>query len=193
MLGPMPVPFWTAPIETVLADLAARPDGLTQIEAERQRLRFGPNRRSDTRKTAPLGLLLNQFRSPLVLLLLFAMALSLFLGETTDGMIVLAIVLGSALLGFLQEYRASSAVAKLLAVIFRRWSRARRGAPKSTPRTGWRRAALQAKALHRFGRRHDGNASVPVPASPNVGPPKPRDRPLPRRRTPAPRRRRGRR
>jgi P-type Mg2+ transporter len=113
----MLVPFWSAPIETVLTELAARPDGLTQIEAERQQLRFGPNRRSDTRKTTPLGLLLNQFRSPLVLLLLFAMALSLFLGETTDGLIVLAIVLGSALLGFLQEYRASSAVAKLLAVI----------------------------------------------------------------------------
>ena len=60
---------------------------------------------------------MNQFRSPLVILLLFAMTLSLFLGEMTDGMIVLAIVLGSALLGFLQEYRASNAVAKLLAVV----------------------------------------------------------------------------
>ena len=99
----MLVPFWSAPIEMVLTDLAARPDGLTQIEADRRRLRFGPNRRSDTRKTTPLGLLLNQFRSPLVLLLLFAMMLSLFLGETTDGMIVLAIVLGSALLGFLRS------------------------------------------------------------------------------------------
>jgi Mg2+-importing ATPase len=110
-------PFWSAPIEKVLAELPARLEGLTQIEADRQRLRFGPNRASDTRKTTPFGLLLNQFRSPLVLLLLFAMTLSLFLGETTDGMIVLAIVLGSALLGFLQEYRASSAVARLLAVI----------------------------------------------------------------------------
>ena len=117
MIGLMLVPFWSAPIETVLAELAARPDGLTQIEADRQLLRFGPNRSSDTRKITPLGLLLNQFRSPLVILLLFAMTLSLFLGETTDGVIVLAIVLGSALLGFLQEYRASNAVAKLLAVI----------------------------------------------------------------------------
>ena len=117
MLGLMVAPFWSAPIETVLADLAARPDGLTQIEADRRRLRFGPNRSSDIRKVTPLGLLLNQFRSPLVILLLFAMTLSLFLGETTDGVIVLAIVLGSALLGFLQEYRASNAVAKLLAVI----------------------------------------------------------------------------
>src|SRR5512145_2312567 len=113
----MPEPFWSAPIETVLAELAARPDGLSQIEADRRLLRLGPNRRSDTGAITPLGLLLNQFRSPLVILLLFAMTLSLFLGETTDGVIVLAIVLGSALLGFLQEYRASHAVAKLLAVI----------------------------------------------------------------------------
>ena len=113
----MLAPFWSAPIETVLAEFAARPDGLTQVEADRRLLRFGPNRSSDARKTRPLGLLLNQFRSPLVLLLLFAMTLSLFLGETTDGVIVLAIVLGSALLGFLQEYRASNAVARLLAVI----------------------------------------------------------------------------
>ena len=116
MTTPMLLPFWSAPIETVLAELAARPDGFSQIEADRQRLRFGPNRSTDTRKITPLGLLLNQFRSPLVILLLFAMTLSLFLGETTDGAIVLAIVLGSALLGFLQEYRASNAVARLLAV-----------------------------------------------------------------------------
>ena len=113
----MPAPFWASPIETVLAELGTRPDGLTQIDADRQLLRFGPNRSSDTRRITPLGLLLNQFRSPLVILLLFAMTLSLFLGETTDGVIVLAIVLGSALLGFLQEFRASHAVAKLLAVI----------------------------------------------------------------------------
>jgi len=113
----MPAPFWSGAIETLLADLVTRPDGLTHVEADRQRQRFGLNRRADTRTTRPLGLLLNQFRSPLVILLLFAMVLSLFLGETTDGVIVLAIVLGSALLGFVQEYQASNAVAKLLAVI----------------------------------------------------------------------------
>jgi P-type Mg2+ transporter len=117
MIGLMPESLWSAPIETVLAELAAPPEGLTQIEAAGRLLRFGPHHSFDTPKTRPLGLLLNQFRSPLVILLLFAMMLSLFLGETTDGMIVLAIVLGSALLGFLQEYRASNAVAKLLAVI----------------------------------------------------------------------------
>ena len=113
----MVAPLWASPIEANLAELGAGTDGLTQVEADRRLLQFGPNRTSDTRSLAPLGLLLNQFRSPLVILLLFAMTLSLFLGEMTDGVIVLAIVLGSALLGFWQEYRASNAVARLLAVI----------------------------------------------------------------------------
>jgi len=113
----MAAPFWASPIETKLAELGTRTDGLTQVEAARRLLQFGPNRTSDTRTMTPLRLLLNQFRSPLVILLLFAMTLSLFLGETTDGVIVLAIVLGSALLGFWQEYRASNAVARLLTVI----------------------------------------------------------------------------
>jgi len=124
--------FWPAPIETVLTGLEARPEGLTQIEANRRLLRIGPNRSSTSRRITPLGLLLNQFRSPLVLLLLFAMTLSLFLGETMDGLIVLAIVLGSALLGFFQEYRASSAVAKLLAVIQTRVTVLRDGHEQAT-------------------------------------------------------------
>ncbi|MEQ1897374.1 MAG: magnesium-translocating P-type ATPase [Vicinamibacterales bacterium] len=111
------MPFWSDSIETVLADLAARPEGLTDVEAKRRRQQYGPNRTAITRTTSSLALLLNQFRSPLVLLLLFAMALSLFLGETADGAIVLTVVLGSALMGFWQEYRAGNAVARLLAMV----------------------------------------------------------------------------
>lgn len=129
----MQMPSWSAPIETVLAALGTRTAGLTQIEADQLRLRFGPNRHTDARQVTPLGLLLNQFRSPLVILLLVAMTLSLFLGETTDGMIVLAIVLGSALLGFLQEYRANSADARLLAVIQTRVTVLRDGQPVELP------------------------------------------------------------
>lgn len=110
-------PFWAVPLEVILARLETRLEGLSQIEADRQLLRVGPNRSPDARPSTGLELLLNQFRSPLVLLLLFAMTLSLVLGETTDGMVVLAIVFGSALLGFWQEHRAGKAVARLLAVI----------------------------------------------------------------------------
>ncbi|MCB1086563.1 MAG: magnesium-translocating P-type ATPase [Verrucomicrobiae bacterium] len=62
-------------------------------------------------------LLIYQFRSPLVILLLAAMAISASVGETMDGMIVLAVVLMSTLLGFFQEYHASNALTALLSVI----------------------------------------------------------------------------
>jgi Mg2+-importing ATPase len=62
-------------------------------------------------------ILLNQFRSPLVILLLVAMAISAAVGETMDVTIVLAVVLISTSLGFFQEYHASNALAALLSVI----------------------------------------------------------------------------
>jgi Mg2+-importing ATPase len=60
-----------------------------------------------------LRLLLRQFESPLVLILIFAAAISLALQQWVDSAIILAIVLGSTLLGFFQEYRASAAVEQL--------------------------------------------------------------------------------
>ena len=58
-------------------------------------------------------MLLRQFESPLVLILIFAAAISLVLQQWVDAAIILAIVLGSTLLGFFQEYRASAAVEEL--------------------------------------------------------------------------------
>jgi Mg2+-importing ATPase len=51
--------------------------------------------------------------SPLVLILIFGACVSLLLREWTDATIILLIVAGSSLLGFVQEYRASAAVARL--------------------------------------------------------------------------------
>ena len=63
------------------------------------------------------GLLLSQFKSPIILILLFAIGLSFFLHEVTDGLIILTIVLISGLLGFWQEFAANNAVADLLAMV----------------------------------------------------------------------------
>jgi len=60
-----------------------------------------------------LKLLLRQFASPLVLILVFGAVVSAVLGNWLDAAIILAIVLGSALLGFTQEYRANAAVEAL--------------------------------------------------------------------------------
>ena len=57
-----------------------------------------------------LRLALRQFESPLVLILIFAEVISLGLRQWVDATIILAIVLGSAVLNFTQEHRVSVAV-----------------------------------------------------------------------------------
>ena len=71
-----------------------------------------PQKRSDT-----FTLLISQFKSPIILILLGATVLSLFLHNITDASIILGIVIASGLLGFWQEFGASNAVAKLLALV----------------------------------------------------------------------------
>ena len=85
------------------------------------------------RWTRALSLLLAQFKSPIILILLVAAGLSLFLGEATDALIILAIVLASGLLGFWQEWGAADALEKLLALVQTRASVLRDGRPVEVP------------------------------------------------------------
>ncbi len=87
--------------------------GLTQAEAAERLRRFGPNSVQSERRLGPLRLLARQFESPLVLILVFGAGVSLFVRQWVDASIILAIVLGSAALGFIQEHRASSALEAL--------------------------------------------------------------------------------
>ncbi len=60
-----------------------------------------------------LRLLAAQFRNPLLLILIGAAGVSIFVGEWLDAGIILAIIAGSALLSFSQEYSASRAMERL--------------------------------------------------------------------------------
>ena len=94
-------------------DLNATAAGLSSADAA-QRLRVqGPNLLKGKAGNHPLVILANQFRSPLVLILLAAAALSFGLGEADEAVIITLIVLGSSGLGFYQEFRASNTVAAL--------------------------------------------------------------------------------
>ena len=80
-----------------------------------------------------MRLLLSQFKSPLVLILIFAAIVSGIVGEWMDAAIVLAIVLGSTILGFVQEYTASNAVEKLRSQVTIKSSVLRGGKPQMLP------------------------------------------------------------
>ncbi|MDP3898770.1 MAG: magnesium-translocating P-type ATPase [Mesorhizobium sp.] len=106
-------PYWSLEGSALAADLGSGPAGLTSGQAASQLALVGPNSVDETERLSALRLLLRQFESPLVIILVFAAAISLALQQWVDAGIILSIVLGSSLLSFSQEYRASTAVEEL--------------------------------------------------------------------------------
>jgi len=84
--------------------------GLSQNEIQQRLEVYGFNELDQSEESSPLMLLIGQFRNVMILVLLGAAALSGVVGEFLDAVIILVIVLFSALLGFVQEYRAERAV-----------------------------------------------------------------------------------
>lgn len=65
----------------------------------------------------PIALFANQFRSPLVLILIAASVISMLVSSWMDAAVVLVIVLGSTVLGFAQEFVAGNALARLRSLV----------------------------------------------------------------------------
>ena len=104
---------WSVDAPALKAALHSSDAGLAPREATRRQRAPGHQALAADALPAWPRLLLRQFASPLVLILLFAAAVSLLLRDWTEAAIIGAIVGGSALLGFVQEWRASVAVAQL--------------------------------------------------------------------------------
>lgn len=109
--------FWSFDANGVMDELNTSQAGLTQNEVEKRRLIYGDNKLVSKEKASPFKLFLKQLSSPITLILLFAVVISVILKDYTDSIIILLIVLASAALGFFQEYNAGNAVSKLLEVV----------------------------------------------------------------------------
>lgn len=87
--------------------------GLSDSEARQLLRQHGLNEISREKTTPVWFLFLHQFKSPLVLILIFASVVSAFLGEPVEALAIGAILLINALIGFFQEYRAENAITAL--------------------------------------------------------------------------------
>jgi Mg2+-importing ATPase len=110
-------PFWSISVKELLDSLHSTISGLSSSDSKNRLTTFGPNRLKPQKRSGAFSLLFVQFKSPIILILIFATGLSLFLHNLVDASIILAIVIISGLLGFWQEYGASNAVEKLLAIV----------------------------------------------------------------------------
>ena len=84
--------------------------GLGADEVARRRERHGPNALREAPPRHWSAMLLGQFRDFMILVLLAAAALAGLTGDLQDVVVILAIVILNAVIGFVQEYRAEAAI-----------------------------------------------------------------------------------
>jgi len=125
--------FWSVPSFELLQQLQTTPQGLMSDEVQQRLLRYGSNLLKPKKKSDALTLLLAQFKSPIILILIFAAGLSFFLHNPIDAVIILVIVLVSGFLGFWQERGAVNAVEKLYAIVQIKTTVVRNGDSKEVP------------------------------------------------------------
>ena len=104
-------------LDEVLAQFATGTDGLTQQEAERRLGVYGPNQLPEAKPRSPLVRLLVQFHSLLIYVLLVAAGLAAFIAHYIDALVILAVVIVNAVIGFIQEGRAEQALAAIRTMI----------------------------------------------------------------------------
>ncbi|HWA35241.1 MAG TPA: hypothetical protein VG737_13970, partial [Cyclobacteriaceae bacterium] len=104
--------YWSLPAAEVLKRVRSTMQGLSAGEAT-ARGRLVKRDRTTPQFVRDVRLLMGQFKSPLQLILIFAIILSAALGEFANSLIVFCIVLLSGLLGFWQERRATHALMEL--------------------------------------------------------------------------------
>lgn len=87
--------------------------GLTEKEADRKLKEHGPNAITHKKKISPLKILFEQFTDIMIIILLISTAVSAFMGEITEAVTIIAIVVVNAILGFVQEFRTEKTLEAL--------------------------------------------------------------------------------
>src|SRR3990167_5780860 len=93
-------------IEEIFRELNTGKEGLAEKEAESRLTNYGYNEIKEEKKISPIKIFLQQFNSTVVYILIAALAISLFLGERIDAVVIGIILILNALFGFYQEYKA---------------------------------------------------------------------------------------
>jgi P-type Ca2+ transporter type 2C len=112
--------FHNKEINEILAHFSSSVNGLTDAEVESSRKTYGFNEIPEARKRSWLWLLIKQFKSLMVFILLVAAIISYFTEHAIDAYVILAVIIINAVIGFLQELKAEQAVASLRNMIVQR-------------------------------------------------------------------------
>src|SRR3989338_10897700 len=98
--------FHALPAQEVFSQLTTSEKGLAEKEISARQKKFGANKLKEIRRRTAIKILVEQFKSFLVLLLIFAAIVSYSIGNALDAAAIAAILILNALLGFWQEFKA---------------------------------------------------------------------------------------
>jgi len=123
----------TLSIEATLAEVGSSPRGLDGAEVETRRQRHGKNVLPERKPPTLAAILLHQFLSPLIYILLAAALVAIVLQDFVDAGFILFVVLLNAALGAYQEWRAEQSASALQRLLRIRARVRREGAERSVP------------------------------------------------------------
>ena len=127
--------FWTKEVSYWFQQTNSSENGLSQAQAEKLLKDQGTHQLNPSRFRSEALLFFRQFKSPIMLLMIGAVLISSFVGETSDVLIILTIVLSSGLLSFFQERNAGRVVEKLKSMISIKSTVLRDGIPQEVNTT----------------------------------------------------------
>jgi Ca2+-transporting ATPase len=105
--------FYQKEVDDVLGLMRSGQAGISHAEAKQRLTEFGPNELQEKKKRSVLFMLLDQFKDFMILVLIGAAIISGIIGELADTLVIVAIVVINAIIGFIQEYRAEKAMEAL--------------------------------------------------------------------------------
>lgn len=107
--------------------------GLSHEEINNRLEKYGRNEIIKAPRKTPIGMLLDQFKDFMIMVLIVAAVISGLIGDLKDTIAIIAIVIINAVVGFIQEYRAEKAIEALKAITAPRGTVLRNEARESVP------------------------------------------------------------
>jgi Ca2+-transporting ATPase len=99
--------------EKVFEKLKTSSTGITSADATERLKEYGPNKLPEGKGVGALTIIIHQFTSPLIYILMVAAVITAFLGDYIDTGVIVGILIINAIVGFIQEYKAESSVKAL--------------------------------------------------------------------------------
>jgi len=100
-------------VKEIFQTLRSSEEGLTDAEAGERLIQHGPNKLAEEERISKLKILIHQFTSPLIYILLVAAIVTALLKEYIDTGVIMAVVILNAVIGYIQEFKAEESVRAL--------------------------------------------------------------------------------